>query len=72
MEIGTLIQIVDMIDNQLNVKRNLLLEQLDNKMPIEIVTCTSGAIIALTELRDYLQGGIEADINAMEIAYGCE
>lgn len=72
MEIGTLIQVVDMINNQLNVKRTLLFEQLDNKMPIEIVTCTSGAIIALTELRNHLQGGIEADISAMETAYGYE
>ncbi len=70
MEIGTLIQVVDMINNQLNVKRTLLFEQLDNKMPIEIVTCTSGAIIALTELRNHLQGGIEADIAGMEMAYG--
>ena len=72
MEIGTLIQVVEMIDNHLTTQKDLLCEQIDNKMPVEIVNRTAGGMIALLRLKEHIQAGIEADIAGMESAYGYE
>lgn len=74
MDTGTLIQVVAMLDAGIHHKEKLLKEIQDiegfQHMRIEATANFVGMIHALTEFRDYLQEGIESELNAMEAAQG--
>lgn len=74
MDTGTLIQIVGMLDLRIHHNAKLLkkIESIDGfqHMRIEATANFVGMIHALTEFRDYLQEGIESELNAMEAAQG--
>ena len=74
MDTGTLIQIVAMLDVRIHHNAKLLkkIETIEGfqHMRIEATANFVGMIHPLTEFRDHLQAGIEADLNAMEMAQG--
>jgi hypothetical protein len=74
MNTGTLMHVVSMLDARIHHNSKLLkkIETIDGfqHMRIEATANFVGMIHALTEFRDHLQAGIEADINAMEAAQG--
>lgn len=67
---SVLIDVVAIISEQLEVKRELLYSQLDNKADSKEVCLNAGGMQALLALRDRLQGQIEAEISAYETAQG--
>jgi hypothetical protein len=74
MDTGTLIQVVAMLDARIHNNGKLLkkIESIDGfqHMRVEATANFVGMIHALTEFRDHLQEGIEAELNAMEAAQG--
>lgn len=67
---SVLIDVVAIISSELEVKRELLCNQLDNKADSKDICLNAGGMQSLIALRDRLQGQIEAEISAYEASQG--
>lgn len=70
MDIGTLIQVVAIIDAEIKSDRDYLASEAAESLSFEEKFATEAVICRFERLSDHLQSGIEAQISAMESAQG--